>query len=194
MLGRRRQESAGASPPGQRSGWPRNGESWQNGVLGGYGDAAAGALRLVHRRVRAPEQVIGAALLLEDGDAEACVENGTAIGDGCANSLDHHPRLRVGGLHENQRELVAADPVREVRASDRGSQTGREAHELVVADEMAGAVVQLLELVEVAEHEREGSTVALRPRGLRLELADERTAIRQPRERIVIGEELQLLE
>src|SRR5437667_272777 len=118
MLGRRRRESAGASPPGQQSGWwPRNGESWQNGGLGGYADAAFRTLGLVHRRVRAPEQVIGAALLLEHSDAEACVENGAPFGDSCANSLDHHTRLFVGGLHENQRELVAADPVSEVRAS-----------------------------------------------------------------------------
>ena len=73
-------------------------------------------------------------------------------------------------------------------------QPRREADELLVADEVARAVVQLLELVEVAEHERERMAVAERARGLDVELAHERAAVRQPRERIVVGEELQLLE
>ena len=70
----------------------------------------------------------------------------------------------------------------------------READELVVADEVTRAVVQLLELVEVAQDERERVAVAHGTRRLLFELADERAPVRQPRQRIVVGEEPQLLE
>ena len=59
---------------------------------------------------------------------------------------------------------------------------------------MARTVVQLLELVEVAEHERERMAVAERAGGLDVELAHERTTVREPRERVVVGQELHFLE
>src|SRR6266511_2089948 len=59
---------------------------------------------------------------------------------------------------------------------------------------MSCTVVQLLELIEVAQHERERVAVALRPQRLRLELANERTPVRQTCQRIVVREELELLE
>src|SRR5258708_35907966 len=65
---------------------------------------------------------------------------------------------------------------------------------MVVADEMAGAVVERLELVEIAEDEREGMAVAVSARRFGLELSDERAPVGKLRQRIVVGAELQLLE
>ena len=58
---------------------------------------------------------------------------------------------------------------------------------------MAEAVVQLLEAVEVAEDEAERAPVARRARDLAVEPLDERAPVEQARQRIVVGEEAQLV-
>ena len=59
---------------------------------------------------------------------------------------------------------------------------------------MAEAVVELLEAVEIRDHEPEGAAVAHRPRDLALEAGDEGAPVEEARERIVVGEEPQLAE
>src|SRR6266566_1500148 len=58
---------------------------------------------------------------------------------------------------------------------------------------MTKAVVELLETVEVAEHERERALVARRARRLAVEPLDERAPVQQPRERIVVGQKPKLV-
>ena len=57
---------------------------------------------------------------------------------------------------------------------------------------MAEAVVQLLEAVEVAEHEAERAVVSHRARDLAVEPLDEGAPVEQARQRVVVGEEAQL--
>ncbi len=72
-------------------------------------------------------------------------------------------------------------------------QHAREELQRLVAGRMAEAVVQLLEAVEVAEHEPERALVARGARHLAVEPHDERAPVEEPRQRIVIGEEPQLV-
>ena len=67
------------------------------------------------------------------------------------------------GIREQQRELVAADPECESVAGHELREQRAEAREDAVADRMAVTVVDLLEVVEVEEDERErmvGETLA----------------------------------
>ena len=58
---------------------------------------------------------------------------------------------------------------------------------------MPEAVVQLLEVVEVAEHEPERTAVPRGTRDLTVEALDERAPVEQPREWVVVGEETHLV-
>ena len=58
---------------------------------------------------------------------------------------------------------------------------------------MALAVVQLLEPVEVADHQRERVAVAAGPVDLGLQLADERAPVQQAGEWVMVGQEAQLV-
>ena len=59
---------------------------------------------------------------------------------------------------------------------------------------MAAPVVDLLEPVDVADEQREPPSVAIGAGCLELELAHEAAPVPQPRERVVVGQELHLLE
>ena len=66
--------------------------------------------------------------------------------------------------------------------------------ERLVADQMAVAVVDRFERVEVEEDERERVPVALRPRALELDFPHEGASVQEPGQRVVVGEEAHLLE
>ena len=107
---------------------------------------------------------------------------------------DDLPRVLLGRLGDEDGELVAADAERVVRLPQRLDEHVRERDERVVPAGMAEAVVELLEAVEIRDHEPEGALVAHGPRDLALEAGDEGAPVEEARERIVVGEEPQLAE
>src|SRR5262245_39155572 len=87
-------------------------------------------------------------------------------------------------------ELVSADARELVRGLQRIGEHSAEAAEGVVARVLAVAIVQLLEPVHVAEQQRERAAAleAAGDRGL------ERARVREPRQVVALGEDLQLLD
>jgi hypothetical protein len=102
-------------------------------------------------------------------------------------------RLGVRRFREQERELVAADAERVVGPAQRVVEHVRKELQRLVTHRMTEAVVELLETVEVAEHERERALVARRARSLAVEPLDERAPVQQPRQRVVVGKEPQLV-
>src|SRR5438094_586204 len=154
-------------------------------------EAGAVALGLVERGVGQPEQGLRVAgVLRAGGDSEARV-----------NALDlvRDTRERCAGialrrLGKQQRELVSADAKRLVALPHRRLQRVCERMQRLVARSMAEAVVQLLEAVEIAEHERQGMAVTRRARNLAVEPFHEGAPVEQARQGIVVGEEAQFVE
>src|SRR3546814_12678493 len=66
-----------------------------------------------------------------------------------AQARDLHPRALFARLVEDQSELVAADPRRDVAGADRGKQPVGEFEQREIARRMAEAGVATFELVEV---------------------------------------------
>ena len=108
--------------------------------------------------------------------------------------VDHAIGHLTVGLGQDQRELVAAGAEHRIGRPHRPGQDRRHVEQRAVAREVAGAVVDELEPVEVAHHQREGLPVALRARQLEPQPARERAPVEQPRERIVLGQEPHLAE
>ncbi len=100
-------------------------------------------------------------------------------------------RVGLRRLGEQQRELLAADPEHAVGRAHAAAQQHAHLAQGVVARDMAARVVELLEVVDVGEHERE----ARRPR--RHQAAHrlvEAAVVGEPRERVRGGLELLALE
>ena len=85
---------------------------------------------------------------------------------------------------EQDGELVAAEPRRQVARAQAGAQAARERDQQLVADLVAEAVVDVLEVVEV-EQEHDGAAVGPGDRGLHL--LREQLAVGEPGERVVVG-------
>jgi len=68
-------------------------------------------------------------------------------------------RVRV---HEHRAELVAADPDEHVRTAQQAGQPRAQLPEQLVAGGVAEGVVDLLEMVEVDEQEREAAPAGVR--------------------------------
>ena len=64
-------------------------------------------------------------------------------------------RIGLGGLRQQQRELLAADPEHAVGRAHAAPQQHADLPQRVVAGDMPARVVELLEVVDVGEHERE---------------------------------------
>src|SRR4029079_896870 len=86
------------------------------------------------------------------------------------------------GARQDDCELLAAPAGRHVDLADALPQRLRELHEHAVADGVAEAVVDRLEVVEVGEHERAGAAEALRAHQLAGERLLAVTAVREPGE------------
>ena len=93
----------------------------------------------------------------------------------------------LAGLAEKQRELVAADAEGPVLGAHELLEQGAELLEHPVTDHVPVTVVDLLEVVEVEEHE--GESAILRTFARVLQFAQERAPVQQAREGIVVGEE-----
>src|SRR4029079_12562130 len=172
------------------------------GALRAGDEAEHGAvpLRLVQRLVGEAEERLRVVRVLGIRRApEACAEVGgprlSAVGQLLEQRFDPRDDLAgviVGRLRQENRELVAADAERVVRLPQRLGKHVRERHERLVPGRMAEAVVELLEAVEVRDHEAERAAVAHGPRDLALEPRHERATVEETSERIVIGEEPEL--
>ena len=110
------------------------------------------------------------------------------------DAADDVTRILLGRLCDEDGELVAADAECVVRFPQRLDEHVRECDQRVVPAGMAEAVVELLEAVEIRDHEPKVALVANGPRDLALEAGDERAPVEQARERIVVGEEPQFPE
>jgi hypothetical protein len=166
------------------------------GVHRGLEDLVALVARVlggVHRDVGVAQQLLGVGDLgrpaldepearvrgdLVPGDRERPPEQ---LDDAIGHAADV---LAVADTVQEDRELVAAHPRSQVLVLERAAQPPRDRREQLVADRVPEAVVDRLEVVEVEEQDGE---VAL-PGGQQLaELLEEQGAVREPRERVVVG-------
>ena len=104
----------------------------------------------------------------------------SALGDG--------QRLALADAGEHERELLAAEPDGDVVLARAGAQQVGEAAEHVVAGRVPERVVDALEVVEVADRERDPAA----PR--RSSPVLEPAAVAQPGQRVVVGQLAQALE
>ena len=106
--------------------------------------------------------------------------------------LGHPPPLPRGETRQDHRELVAAQPGDDVRLAQAPLQQIGDPPQDRVADGVPVAVVDELEAVDVEHHEARRHRIALGERDGRGQLLLERTAVEQPRQRVVVGQMLQL--
>src|SRR5260370_36317563 len=112
----------------------------------------ARVLRLVQRRVRALEERLRVVALLQlrdaRGDAELRNMSDRTAGDRALDPAIQLLRLSDPRLRQHDRELVAADAARDVRAAHRAAQTLGRLREHRVAREVADAFRDRLEVVD----------------------------------------------
>ena len=88
---------------------------------------------------------------------------------------------------DEQRELVAADPREHGRLADHLAQPARDALDRQVPELVAERVVDRLEVVEVEQHHRQRTVLALGGGERRLERLGQRRAVREAGQRVVVG-------
>jgi hypothetical protein len=93
---------------------------------------------------------------------------------------------------EEHRELVAADAREHLAVAQARLHHGCDAAQQLVAGEMAERIVDAVEEVEVDVEQRVRAALRLCSGDRALEALLERLAVRQPRERVVVGEERSL--
>ncbi len=104
----------------------------------------------------------------------------------------HLPGAGVGGVRQQDGELVAAHPGQEVARPQGLLQARTHQRQQVVADGVPEAVVDLLEPVQVDHHDRAPAVVGAVDRAL--QLLGEPAPVGQARERVVVGLPGQLLQ
>ena len=102
-------------------------------------------------------------------------------------------RLRSAVVDEQQGELVAAEPGREVVVPDAALDPLGDRAEEPVAGGVAEGVVHDLEVVEVEEQDGEDASRAASSARLSLDLLGEHRPVREPRQRVVVGLVAELL-
>ncbi len=97
------------------------------------------------------------------------------------------------GVGQDQGELVAADARQDVAVAQDVAQRVADARQELVAGGVAEGVVDQLEAVQVEQHQRAGAAMAARAADLALELFLEAPAAEEARQRVAVGEVLQLV-
>ena len=100
--------------------------------------------------------------------------------------------LGMAQLGEDDRELVAAEAGHGVVVAHALAQPARHLQQQLVAGGVAERVVDGLEVIDVDEHHRHGAAVALGAREAVAQPIGEQLAVRQVREDVVVGVELDL--
>ena len=147
------------------------------------------SLGAVHRSVRLLQQDHG---VVADGDANACRhEERTPVeldrgGDRLEQPLGDADRFgRLGDRREHDGELVASEPGRDVAGAQALLNAAAELGEDPVADVVAPAVVDALEVVDVDEQQRSPLLRLLADRNHVLQLLVEEGAVREVRQGVV---------
>src|SRR6266566_5908647 len=130
----------------------------------------------VESQVRGGHQLVRVVALGERGHAEACRDVNLSLARWDGEPGNRQPKIlreRLGpqriGLGKQDRELLAPESRRQVDTSDPPLQDLREDTEHFVADLVPKKVVDVLEVVEVRDDEREAVAETLRAQELRVE-------------------------
>ena len=113
--------------------------------------------------------------------------------DRARDALGEHAQHVVGDVRDEDRELVAAQTAEELVAPHLARHLARDPDQHRVARAMAERVVDVLEIVEVEEEQREARAVALRVRDHARELFVEAVAVVEAGQRVALGEIDELL-
>ena len=127
-------------------------------------------------------------------NSASAIENGSssAASTCFATCLGAQPRVAVEVRQQDQ-ELVAALAREQVGRAHDAAQAHRDPPQQLVAGRVAEAVVDGLEVVEVDVQQRDRMAAAPGAREAEREVLVEQRAVRQLRERVVVGEERDLL-
>ena len=165
--------------------------------------AAARLLDLVHRRVGVAQQRVGVVRIVRvDRDADRGADLELGVGDRkrlqqrrldlLGDRLGGQPRVAVEVGQQDQ-ELVAALAREQVGRAHDAAQAHRDPPQQLVAGGVAERVVDGLEVVEVDVQQRDRGAGAAGAREAEREVLVEQRAVGQLRERVVVGEEGDLL-
>ena len=125
-------------------------------------------------------------------EAQLVLADAVGLAELVQQLLRHRRGLaRLGDVLQQHAELVAADARDEVVAAHAGAQARGDHLQQAVADLVAEAVVDLLEVVQVEEQERRGLVVAPGVRHRLARALGEHRAVGQAGERVVVREELE---
>ncbi|HTW42912.1 MAG TPA: hypothetical protein VMD79_11410 [Solirubrobacteraceae bacterium] len=112
---------------------------------------------------------------------------GELVAHGAAQTLGEHERLILAGVGEDQRELLTADARSGVDLALVRAEHARDAPQGGVADLGAGAVVDFLEMVQVADEHRQLAAAAPGAFELEVEQLAKAPPVGQSRQRIGAG-------
>ncbi len=166
------------------------------------GDVAvlAGCLGVVHGDIGVAEQRLGARVRRGEGDADAGADAhlGAVELERPVEGLDQGARQALdladgGDALEQHRELIAAEARHGVGGARGLDDALRHRLQQAVAGVVAERVVDVLEVVQIEEHDRDRALAALRERQCVLHAVAEQVAVGEQRQRIVEGQLAQLL-
>ena len=154
---------------------------------------AAQLLGAVHRRVGFPDHRLrGHRRVGDDRDADADRHRGVGLLE--VDRQSHRPADPLGDqdhlslarqLFEQERELVATEPGDRVHRAQHRLQPVRQPRQQAVAGGVPERVVDLLEVVDVEEQDRDRGVVAARAVQSDAEAVEEQRPVGEPRERVV---------
>ena len=157
-----------------------------------HGAIAPQLLRRVEGLVAGQEQVVGAlAVVREARDPDAHRQRCRGVHEcrlhRAAQPLGHEQGVVLRGLGQHQRELLPAEPGRQVDVAGEPGHLPCEALQHLVAAGVPEQVVDPLEVIQVGDQEAHRAAPAARPLELELERFLERTAVAESRQRIGVG-------
>ena len=156
-------------------------------------DRPARDLRFVHRLVRMLQQTVDVVAVVgvdresgADPDLERDTRNRQRALELALDLVDRRTRGRhVLDVTEQHRELVTAEPSRDVDAATGATETCRDLLQHPVADEMTQLVVDRLETVEIQDGDREGVALAVRTVVRVANLVEELASVGEVGQRVV---------
>src|SRR3990167_6346663 len=170
---------------------------WQSGCNGFVGarahlnPVAAIILAAVKRPVCTVDGAFQPIVLLEfadphtDGDRDGlAVETPALLHQRLPDPLGTCPRLLQAGIRKNRQKLLAAPARNQILAAQLSLDRVRHLHQHLVADLVAVAVVDELEVIDIQQQQPDGMPAALKACQLLLGQIEHMPAVEQPRQRI----------